>query len=64
MQDGDVVARSACDDVEPVVNEYSAVCARAVFDGGWGVNPPAKISDPLAAIKKRKGRLTFYVPMH
>jgi len=29
---------------------------RAVFDGGlWGLNPPpAKISDPPAAIKKRK----------
>jgi len=23
--------------------------------GGWGVEPPAKISDPPAAIKKRKG---------
>ena len=28
---------------------------RAVFDGGWRVETPAKISDPPAAIKKRKG---------
>ena len=32
----------------------------AVFDGGgWGVEPPAKISDPPAAIKKRKGEVDF-----
>jgi len=36
---------------------------RAVFDGGiGGVEPPAKISDPPAAIKKRKGgRLSMYL---
>jgi len=33
---------------------------RAVFDGGLGVEPPAKIFDPPpAAIKKRKGGSTF-----
>jgi len=37
---------------------------RAVFDGGLGVEPPAKISDPPAAIKKAQGGSTFYVPMH
>ena len=37
---------------------------RAVFDGGLGVEPPAKISDPPAAIKKRKGGSCTYVPMH
>ena len=31
------------------------------LSGGWGVEPPAKISDPPAAIKKTQ---TFYVPMH
>jgi len=36
---------------------------RAVFVGG-GVEPPAKISDPPAAIKKTQGGSTFYVPMH
>jgi len=35
---------------------------RAVFDGGWGVEPPAKISDPPAAIKKRRGgRVPMYL---
>jgi len=30
--------------------------------GGWGVEPPAKIYDPPAAIKKRKGgRLSMYL---
>ena len=28
---------------------------RAVFDGGWGVEPPRKFLTPPAAIKKRKG---------
>ena len=39
---------------------------RAVFDGGIGglTPPPAKISDLPAAIKKRNGGSTFYVPMH
>ena len=32
--------------------------------GGLGVELPAKISDPPAAIKKRKGGSTFYVRMH
>jgi len=41
----------------------SVYLSRAVFDGGWGVEPPpAKISDPPAAIKKRKGgRLSMYL---
>jgi len=36
---------------------------RAVLDGGgWGVEPPAKISDPLLLLKKRKGgRLSMYL---
>jgi len=38
---------------------------RAVFVGGLGVEPPAKISDLPAAIKKTQvGGSTFYVPMH
>jgi len=37
---------------------------RAVFVGGVGVEPPAKISDPPAAIKKTQEGSTFYVPMH
>ena len=64
LQDGDVVARSACDDVEPVVNEYSVVCARAVFDGGWGggLNPPRKFLTPLLLLKNaRGGRLSMYL---
>ena len=36
---------------------------RAVFDRrGWGLNPlPAKISDPPAAIKNARGRLSMYL---
>jgi len=35
---------------------FTGGLGRAVFDGGCGVEPPpAKISDPPAAIKKRKG---------
>jgi len=44
--------------------DFNCVMVRAVFDGGLGVDPPAKISDPPAAIKKRKGGSTFYLPMH
>jgi len=43
----------------------SLLYIRAVFDGGgWGVEPPAKISDPPAAIKKTQGGSCTYVPMH
>jgi len=37
---------------------------RTVFDGrlGGGLNTPAKISDPPAAIKKRKGGVDFNPP--
>ena len=40
--------------------------AVGLFDGGLGgVEPPAKISDPPAAIyKNARGGSTFYVPMH
>ena len=32
------------------------------LSGGWGLNPPAKISDPPAAIKKTQGgRLSMYL---
>jgi len=43
--------------------EKYPVPTQAVFVGGWGVEPPAKISDPPAAIKKRKGggRLSMFL---
>ena len=44
--------------LQPVISSDS----RAVFDGGLGVEPPAKISDPPAAIKKTQGgRLSMYL---
>ena len=49
--------------VSQLHNAIVVVVIRAVFDGGLeGLNPTAKISDPLLLLKKRKGgRLSMYL---
>jgi len=50
--------------VSQLHNAIVVVAIRALFDGGGlgGLNPTAKISDPLLLLKKRKGgRLSMYL---